>query len=115
VVVVAGPVVVVCVVVVTADVEVVLVVVVVVVVIGQLTQHGSDGVSWSVAAGWMTAFDPIVGGGAILYWRRFCTPALSIPLMVIVELAWMVLVPANKPPGPSAESTPDGVMFTVQP
>jgi hypothetical protein len=87
---------------------------VVVVVTGQFTQHGSEGVSCSVAAGWTTACGPIVGG-VLLYWSRFCRLALSAPLMVMEVLDWMVLVPADWKPGPSAESTPDGVMFTVHP
>ncbi len=85
--VVVGTVVVTCVVDVVDD-------VVVVVVTGQFTQHGRDGVSWSVAAGWTTAFDPIVGG-VLRYWSRFCRLALSVPEMVIEVLDWRVFVPAD--------------------
>src|SRR5262249_5972842 len=88
--------------------------VVVVVVTGQFTQHGSEGVSCSVAGGWTTACGPIVGG-VLRYCSRFCRLALSAPLMVIVVLDWMVFVPADWKPGPSAESTPLGVMLTVHP
>ena len=92
----------------------VVLVVVVVVVTGQFTQHGSDGVSWSVAAGWTTACAPIVGG-VLLYWSRFCKLAFSIPEMVIEVLDWRVFVPADSAPGPSAEMTPVDVMLTVHP
>src|SRR5262249_5401666 len=75
----------------------VVLVVVVVVVTGQSTQHGRDGVSWSVAAGWMTALAPIVGG-VLLYWSRFCVPALRIPEMVIEVPDWRVFVAAGATP-----------------
>src|SRR5262245_13608491 len=101
------------VVVVTCVVDVVLVVVVVVVT-GQFTQHGRDGVSWSVAAGWMTACAPIVGG-VLLYWSRFCVPALRVPEMVIEVPDWTVFVPAGTGPGPRAEMIPVDVTLTVHP
>src|SRR5262245_18192793 len=90
--------------------------VLVVVVAGQSRQHGSVGARWTSAGG--TIDDPVrEGTGGDRCWRRFCAVALSIPRMVIVELAWTVLVPLTASPtaGPCAESRPDEVMLTPHP
>src|SRR5262249_39210825 len=91
--------------------------VVVVVVTGQLRQHGSVGSSWTSGGGGID--DPVSEGtGSDRCWRRFCAVALSVPRMVIVELAWTMLVPLVGSPataGPCAESRPADVMFTPHP
>lgn len=58
---------------------------------------------------------PSDGAGAARCWSRFCDVALSVPLIVIVELACTMLKPACVPPGPCAESSPCDVTFTAHP